>query len=1725
MAGLALTEPLALGSPYSMAALPDSGQVASYSTLHGEDADYAIHPPTYKDNGNGTVTDTVTGLMWQQADGGEMTWEQAVAYADALTLDGHGDWRLPFAKEAFGILDHGTLNPAMNGSCFTASTAEYWWTSDLATGDSSKAWASNAGGGIGPHPKTETLSAGGSKRFHVRCVRDPSTSGVIHYSGDLTDNGNGTVTDNHTGLVWQQAESALMTWESALAYAEGLTLGGQSDWRLPNIKELQSVSDENFRAPSLNATRFPGATATRYWSSTSLCGDAAQAWYLDSDYGLTSYMAKSGLWHVRCVRGGTAASLSAPAMAVIPQGSFSMGDHFDYTDPGHPTDEKPLHTVSIDAFCMGVHDITNRQYCDYLNSALAQGLVEVRNGLVYAVGGSTIHCETRSSTLYGVAYSGIEWSGSAFSVLAGRENHPMVGVRWEGAAAYCNWLSAIQGHQACYNLTTWACDFAKKGYRLPTEAEWEYAANGGNYYFMFPWGNSPNTDGTWANWQNSGDPYESGDYPWTTPVGFYNGQLHLKSEFNWPGSQVSYQTSDAANGYGLYDMCGNVWQWVNDWYGNGYYSVSPSSNPTGPTTGDPMPDGVAYHGMRGGQWYNGAEYYGHARIANRDPGYYRGPQDPNHPYYHVGFRVALKTAALVQPGATTTTLVGNLQFGEGPASDSVGNVYFSDILANTIHKWSTTGQLSVFRTNSGGANGLAIDASGNLIACEGTNGRVVSISPEGVVTVLAAQYAGKRFNEPNDLWIDPSGGIYFTDPVFFGTQAQDGQHVYYISPGHGTVTRVISDMVRPNGLVGSADGKTLYVSDYGAGATYKYTINPDGGLTGKTLFVAVGSDGMEIDGDGNVYLTSDDVLVYNSAGTKIQTVNVLGRPTNLCFAGSDRRTLFITTEAALVSIAMRTQGLAASVANEPPVIAAVTRMPFEPKAADVVWITGTVSDDSSVDAVRLTYSTGSGSGSSTTTFTETMTSTAVKPWTGSGAANAWTVTGNYFEQRTGSNYGTGNACGMEYKSAATLNALTAAMVTTTNAINAAATSGYVEFWLQALTLDATDGWTFQLDSGSGFVTRLSELNGSGHGWQKYHYDLTAGEMVATLKMRFQFTGGGTGDDDRIDLDQITVTVVAGGATSTTVEMLDDGNHVDGVAGDGTYGGPIPAFPAGTTVSYYVTATDSGGASASEPAAAPGEALSYTVSGPTEGQTVGLFFNSANAFDGYTLVAPMHYTKTYLINNAGEVVHRWSSAYEPGRSAFLLENGHLIRACMTKSGGPSTGGGEGGRIEEYDWDGNMVWAIDYYSANYIHHHDFKVLPNGNILLLVAEKKTYAEVLAAGFDPALLDAEIVSKGYMLPDCVVEIAPTPPYGGNVVWEWHVWDHLVQDYSASKNNYGVVTSHPELVDANGTGIKIPQFWNHMNGIDHNAALDQVILSVRGNSELWVIDHQTTTAQAASHVGGRYGKGGDLLYRWGNPRQYDRGTSASQQLFQQHHTHWIESGLPGAGNILIFNNGIGRGYSTINEIVPPVDAAGAYTLVSGAAYGPSTPVWTYTASPPANFYSAEISGCQRLPNGNTLICEGIKGNLFEVTSAGTTVWRYVCPVTTGLMTQGQEIPVDQARPDQFMNAVFRVTRYGTDYAGLAGRDLTPQGSIELPVDQAMRVVALTKASGSSTTGLRWVSLPDQNYAVQYSPSLLTGGWTTIATFASIGSLSTFTDTDPFRTSQSRGFYRVVLLP
>jgi hypothetical protein len=252
-------------------------------------------------------------------------------------------------------------------------------------------------------------------------------------------------------------------------------------------------------------------------------------------------------------------------------------------------------------------------------------------------------------------------------------------------------------------------------------------------------------------------------------------------------------------------------------------------------------------------------------------------------------------------------------------------------------------------------------------------------------------------------------------------------------------------------------------------------------------------------------------------------------------------------------------------------------------------------------------------------------------------------------------------------------------------------------------------------------------------------------------------------------------------------------------------------------------------------------------------------------------------------------------------------------------------------------------------------------------------------------------------MWPTLIVEVEPVGPTGGDIVWEWHLWDHLVQDADPTKDNYGAVADHPELVDVNYGNIGGPSSgdWLHANAIDYHPEFDQIVFSSRSLDEVYVIDHSTTTEEAAGHTGGNSGMGGDILYRWGNPQVYDRGSESDRVFYVVHGVNWIGSGLPGEGNILAFNNGdrpgMSNDYSSVYEIVPPVDEYGNYSIEPDAAFGPSAPVWTYGA--PGEFYAgASQCGAYRLPNGNTLVCQAQGGYLFEVSESGTTVWEYDHP-------------------------------------------------------------------------------------------------------------------------------------
>ncbi|MDP8239907.1 MAG: aryl-sulfate sulfotransferase [Candidatus Hatepunaea meridiana] len=402
---------------------------------------------------------------------------------------------------------------------------------------------------------------------------------------------------------------------------------------------------------------------------------------------------------------------------------------------------------------------------------------------------------------------------------------------------------------------------------------------------------------------------------------------------------------------------------------------------------------------------------------------------------------------------------------------------------------------------------------------------------------------------------------------------------------------------------------------------------------------------------------------------------------------------------------------------------------------------------------------------------------------------------------------------------------------------------------------------------------------------------------------------------------------------------------------------------------------------------------------------------AEPYEGYTLFNPTNARTTYLIDMDGRNVHTWNNNRNGGYAVYLLENGNLLRPGQVNN--PSLrGGAYAGLIQEIDWDADVVWEFEYSSATYITHHDLEILPNGNVMAIAWEVKSTAEARQAGFNRNAL---------LWPDHIIEVEPDGDGGAEIVWEWHAWDHLIQDYNQNSDNYGVIADHPELLDINMAGRDGGPGpgggdWLHINGISYNPDLDQIVISSHFADEFYIIDHSTTTEEAASHEGGNSGIGGDILYRWGNPGNYD--ADGEQYFDVLHCSWWIPQGLPGAGNILAFNNGEGQRQSVVVEIIPPVDDEGHYELEEGEAFGPDEPVWTYSDG--RDFYSNHLGGCQRLPNGNTLISESTSGHLFEVNRDGDIEWEHT---------------VNRSQ-------IARSLRYAVDYPGLYSLHPLDEGDV-----------------------------------------------------------------------------------
>jgi hypothetical protein len=378
-----------------------------------------------------------------------------------------------------------------------------------------------------------------------------------------------------------------------------------------------------------------------------------------------------------------------------------------------------------------------------------------------------------------------------------------------------------------------------------------------------------------------------------------------------------------------------------------------------------------------------------------------------------------------------------------------------------------------------------------------------------------------------------------------------------------------------------------------------------------------------------------------------------------------------------------------------------------------------------------------------------------------------------------------------------------------------------------------------------------------------------------------------------------------------------------------------------------------------------------------------------------------------------------------------------------------------------------------------------MPNGNILAIAYEVKTPEEAAAAGRNP-----ELTAKAGIWPDKIIEIKPIRPNGGEIVWEWHMWDHLIQDFDPAKNNYGVLADHPRKININLEGgeggpemteEQIKQMIqmgfmtsnatpenqgsdiSHFNAISYNADLDQIVVSCPSYSEVYIIDHSTTTEEAKGSTGGKWGHGGDLLYRWGNAQNYGRGTKEDQKLYGQHDIKFISKGLPGEGHLMVFDNDIVNpdnkmpsvwaalmaaqspdpqvsiadlgNYSAVYEFVPPTDENGAYIIPDSGSIGPEESIWKYMASDKYSLYSAFVSGAHRMKNGNTFVTEGATGRFIEVTPDGETVWEYMNPYNDNYRLPDGTV----AQPTgPFLYAQFRGTHFDFDFPAFNGKDLKP---------------------------------------------------------------------------------------
>ena len=410
------------------------------------------------------------------------------------------------------------------------------------------------------------------------------------------------------------------------------------------------------------------------------------------------------------------------------------------------------------------------------------------------------------------------------------------------------------------------------------------------------------------------------------------------------------------------------------------------------------------------------------------------------------------------------------------------------------------------------------------------------------------------------------------------------------------------------------------------------------------------------------------------------------------------------------------------------------------------------------------------------------------------------------------------------------------------------------------------------------------------------------------------------------------------------------------------------------------------------------------------------FTFSETWEGYTIFTPSYVlgvgALTYLLDTQGETIHTWEHEKGPASMPYLRSDSSIVYPHKV-SYPTMDAGGVGGGIQIISWDGTLIWEYEISNTDYQHHHDIQPLPNGNILVIAWELKTASEAYSLG-------REVIDNpmNQMWSEVIFEIEPIGEDSANIVWEWHLWDHLIQDIDIQYPNFGNISEHPELFNINegiiGNGITSNGDWFHINAIDYNEELDQIIFSSRMQNEIFIIDHSTSSEEASGHTGGNCGNGGDFLYRWGNPQNYDRGDENDKQLDGQHGVNWIPNSYPGGGNLILFNNFYTQFLSAVFELELPLNENGCYNILDEEPFAPLEPIWVHTEL----YHADRQSGAFRLGNGNTLITDANSLRIIEVDIEGDIQWEYNYTGESNSIARAQKYPIDYLETDLLLGDV-----------------------------------------------------------------------------------------------------------